>query len=260
MQYPLISTVVPQNQQAINLARRQFLRDCGVGLGKIALASLLSGAGQSIGRAATAGAENPLAPRAPHYAPKAKRVIHLFMAGAPSQLDLFDYKPKLAEYEGRPIPPEVIAGQRYAFIRPDAAVLGPRFSFKRYGESGAELSEMLPGLAEVVDEIAIVKSMHTDQFNHAPAQIFFNTGFSQPGRPSLGSWALYGLGAETSDLPAFVVMSTGRRHQRRRGQLVERVLADHLHRHAAPQPGRSDSERQQPGRHRSARCSASRST
>jgi hypothetical protein len=196
-------------QRAVSLARRQFLRDCGVGLGKIALASLLTSAGRSTVEAASAGPESPLAPRSPHYAPKAKRVIHLFMAGAPSQLDLFDYKPKLAEYEGRPIPPEVIAGQRYAFIRPDAAALGPRFSFKRYGESGAELSEMLPGLAEVVDDIAIIKSMRTDQFNHAPAQIFLNTGFSQPGRPSLGSWALYGLGAETTELPAFVVMSTG---------------------------------------------------
>ena len=203
------STFVPQSQQAIDLARRQFLRDCGVGLGKIALASLLTGSGRSALRAATSGPENPLAPRAPHYAPKAKRVIHLFMAGAPSQLDLFDYKPKLAEYQGRPIPPEVIAGQRYAFIRPDAAALGPQFGFKRYGESGAELSEMLPHLAEVVDDITIIKSMRTDQFNHAPAQIFLNTGFSQPGRPSLGSWALYGLGAETSELPAFVVMSTG---------------------------------------------------
>jgi uncharacterized protein (DUF1501 family) len=131
------------------------------------------------------------------------------MAGAPSQLDLFDYKPALAALEGKPIPPEVIGGQRYAFIRPDAAVLGPRFKFARHGQSGAELSEMLPHLASVADELCIIKSVHTDQFNHAPAQLFFNTGFSQPGRPSLGSWVTYGLGSETSDLPAFVVMSTG---------------------------------------------------
>ena len=150
-----------------------------------------------------------LAPKPPHFAAKAKRVIHLFMAGAPSQLDLFDFKPKLAELEGKPIPPEVIGGQRYAFIRPDASVLGPRFKFARHGQSGAELSEMLPHLAGVVDDICLVKSVHTDQFNHAPAQIFLNTGFSQPGRPSLGSWVLYGLGAETENLPAFVVMSTG---------------------------------------------------
>jgi Protein of unknown function (DUF1501) len=191
------------------IARRHFLRDCTVGLGKIALGSLLVGA---VGGYRTAQADapvNPLAVRPPHFAPKAKAVIHLFMAGAPSQLDLFDYKPKLAEYEGKPIPPDVIGSQRYAFIRADAAVLGPRFKFAKYGECGAELSEMLPHLAKVVDEITLVKSVRTDQFNHAPAQIFFNTGFSQPGRPSLGSWVLYGLGAETSDLPAFVVMSTG---------------------------------------------------
>ncbi|RLS54894.1 MAG: DUF1501 domain-containing protein, partial [Planctomycetota bacterium] len=106
-------------------------------------------------------------------------------------------------------PPEVIGGQRYAFIRPDAAVLGPQYAFARHGQCGAELSEMLPKLAEVVDEIAIIKSCRTDQFNHAPAQLFMNTGFAQPGRPSLGSWLTYGLGAETDDLPAFVVMSTG---------------------------------------------------
>jgi hypothetical protein len=131
------------------------------------------------------------------------------MAGAPSQLDLFDYKPQLAKLEGKPLPPSVIGGQRYAFIRSDAAVLGPRFKFAKHGQCGAELSAMLPHLAKVVDDICLVKSVHTDQFNHAPAQIFFNTGFAQPGRPSLGSWVLYGLGSMTRDLPAFVVMSTG---------------------------------------------------
>jgi hypothetical protein len=185
------------------VSRRWFLRQCGVGLGKIAAAGLLADA--LSGRAASA----PLTPRQPHFPARAKRVIHLFMAGAPSQLDLFDHKPELARLEGKPLPPSVIGGQRYAFIRPDAAVLGPRFPFARHGQCGAELSEMLPHLAKVVDEICLVKSVHTDQFNHAPAQIFFNTGFSQPGRPSLGSWVLYGLGAEAQDLPAFVVMSTG---------------------------------------------------
>ena len=131
------------------------------------------------------------------------------MAGAPSQLDLFDPKPELTRLEGKPLPPSVIGGQRYAFIRPDAAVLGPRFKFARYGQCGAQLSEMLPHLAKVVDDICFIKSVQTDQFNHAPAQIFFNTGFSQPGRPSLGSWVIYGLGSESQDLPAFVVMSTG---------------------------------------------------
>jgi hypothetical protein len=190
------------------VARRQFLSDCGVGLGKIALGSLLVGGAARSAHSAELPA-NPLGPRPPHFAPRAKAVIHLFMAGAPSQLDLFDYKPKLVEFEGKSIPPEIIGGQRYAFIRSDAAVLGPRFKFAKNGQCGAELSEVLPHLAKVVDDITLIKSVRTDQFNHAPAQIFLNTGFSQPGRPSLGSWVLYGLGAETSDLPAFVVMSTG---------------------------------------------------
>ncbi|MDR3637501.1 MAG: DUF1501 domain-containing protein [Isosphaeraceae bacterium] len=193
--------------EPLAVARRHFFRECGVGVGKIALASLL---GDALTRqAASATAHDPLALRQPHFAPKAKRVIHLFMAGAPSQLDLFDYKPMLAKHEGKPLPPSVIRGQRYAFIRSDAAVLGPRFKFAKYGGSGAELSEMLPHLAGVVDDICLIKSVHTDQFNHAPAQIFLNTGFAQPGRPSLGAWVLYGLGAETQELPAFVVMSTG---------------------------------------------------
>jgi uncharacterized protein (DUF1501 family) len=193
-----------------HVTRRHFFNDCGVGVGKIALASLLGGAVARPCAAAEAAVRSiAMPPRLPHFAPRAKAVIHLFMAGAPSQLDLFDYKPKLAELEGKPLPPSVIGGQRYAFIRPDAAVLGPRFRFAKHGQCGAELSEMLPHLARVVDEICIVRSVRTDQFNHAPAQIFLNTGFSQPGRPSLGSWITYGLGAETSDLPAFIVMSTG---------------------------------------------------
>jgi len=197
------------------VTRRHFFRECAVGLGKMALASLLTAGSASAVRAEAGGAaarladENPLAPKPPHFPGKAKAVIHLFMAGAPSQLDLFDYKPKLVEYEGKSIPPEVIGGQRYAFIRPDAACLGPRFKFAKHGQAGTEISEVLPHLAKVVDDICLIRSVKTDQFNHAPAQIFFNSGFSQPGRPSLGSWVTYGLGAETNDLPAFVVMSTG---------------------------------------------------
>jgi hypothetical protein len=210
------------HEYARHVTRRHFFRECGVGVGKIALAGLLtdtlaSGVASTPRGTHTLGAltqprslaTDPLAPRRPHFTPKSKRVIHLFMAGAPSQLDLFDYKPELAKLEGKPLPPSVIGGQRYAFIRPDAAVLGPRFKFAKHGKCGAELSEMLPYLANVVDDICLVKSVHTDQFNHAPAQIFFNTGFAQPGRPSLGSWVLYGLGSMTRDLPAFVVMSTG---------------------------------------------------
>jgi hypothetical protein len=185
-------------------SRRWFLRECGLGIGKVAAASLLTNALLPGARAMEA-----LTPKQPHFTGKAKRVIHLFMSGAPSQLDLFDNKPELAKLEGKPLPPSVIGGQRYAFIRPDAAVLGPRFKFSKAGQAGAEISEMLPHLREVVDDICIVKSMKTDQFNHAPAQIFLNTGFAQPGRPSLGSWTIYGLGSETQNLPAFVVMSTG---------------------------------------------------
>lgn len=196
-------------QRCLDITRRHFLRGCGVGLGKMALAGLLSDA--LSGRVSAGGSieENPLAPRQPHFPGKAKRVIHLFMSGAPSQLELFDNKPELTRLAGKPLPPSVIAGQRYAFIRPDAAVLAPCYKFSKHGQSGSELSEMLPHLAKIVDEICLIRSVHTDQFNHAPAQIFFNTGFLQPGRPSLGSWVLYGLGAETQNLPAFVVMSTG---------------------------------------------------
>ena len=185
----------------LDVSRRHFLKDCGVGLGKMALAGLLTDSLTSRAAAVT--------PRTPHFQGKAKRVIHLFMAGAPSQLELFDHKPALAKLEGKPLPPSVIGGQRYAFIRPDAAVLGPQFKFARHGQSGLELGETLPHLAGIADDICLIKSCTTDQFNHAPAQTFFQTGFSQPGRPSMGSWALYGLGAESQNLPAFVVMSTG---------------------------------------------------
>jgi hypothetical protein len=185
-----------------NITRRHFFQDCAVGSGKIALASLLA-------ESADGAAKSPNLASPTHFQPKAKAVIHMFMAGAPSQLELFDHKPMLTKYEGKPLPPSVIGGQRYAFIRSDAAVLGPRFKFAKHGQCGAELSEVLPHLATVVDDIAIVKSCRTTQFNHAPAQIFMNTGFSQPGRPSMGSWVTYGLGAESRDLPSFVVMSTG---------------------------------------------------
>ncbi|WP_169972710.1 DUF1501 domain-containing protein [Tautonia rosea] len=192
------------------VTRRHFFRDCGVGLGKIALASLLAGGTRAIGSDVPAfDVSSPLTPRAPHFAPKAKRVIYLFMAGAPSQLDLFDPKPILAKYDGQPVPAEVVKDQRYAFIRPDASLMAPRFRFSRHGESGAELSEMLPHLAQVADEIAIVRSVRTDQFNHAPAQIFMNTGSPLPGRPSMGSWVTYGIGSEAEDLPGFVVLSSG---------------------------------------------------
>ncbi|MEQ8837560.1 MAG: DUF1501 domain-containing protein, partial [Lacipirellulaceae bacterium] len=156
--------------------RRHFFQECGVGLGKIALASLMTSNGLSHAGPRALPDSNPLQPREPHFTPRVRSIIFLFMAGAPSQLDLFDYKPKLAELAGKPIPPSVIGDQRYAFIRSDAGILGPQYKFGRHGQSGAEVSAALPHLAKVVDDIAIIKSMHTDQFNHAPAQIFMNSG------------------------------------------------------------------------------------
>ncbi len=186
---------LPKTETAAQLTRRHFFGECGYGVGKLALAGLLTDA---FARG-----------RPTHFAPKAKRVIHLFMAGAPSQLELFDYKPLLKKLEGKPLPPSVIGDQRYAFIQPDAGVLGPRFPFSPHGQSGATITNMMPHLSKVADELCFIKSMRTNQFNHAPAQILFNTGFPQPGRPCMGSWLAYGLGAQTEDLPAFAVMSTG---------------------------------------------------
>jgi hypothetical protein len=177
--------------------RRSFLHDCGLGIGTMALASLL--------RERYALAKT----REPHFAPKAKRVIFLFMAGAPSQLELFDHKPALRKYDGKPAPASMVDSQQLAFIKPDAALMATPFKFEKKGESGAEISEVLPHLAEVVDDIAIVRSMTTDAFNHAPGQIFLNTGSQMFGRPSMGSWITYGLGSETENLPAFVVLSSG---------------------------------------------------
>jgi hypothetical protein len=194
-----------QGADPVQVTRRWFFRDCAVGLGTLALAELL-------GDARPARASNfsdPLAPRQPHDPARAKRVIFLFMAGAPSQLELFDFKPQLAKFDGTLPPPKLLEGYRAAFINPNSKLLGPRFKFSRHGRSGTELSELLPYLAQVVDDIAIVKSMSTDAFNHAPGQIAMNTGVQQFGRPSFGSWVTYGLGSETRDLPGFIVLNSG---------------------------------------------------
>ena len=188
------------------VTRRWFFRQCGVGLGAIALSELLREAGF-----AAPASDDPLAIKQPHHTARAKRVVFLFMAGAPSHLELFDYKPQLAKYDGTLPPKHLIDGYRAAFINPSSKLLGPKFKFAKYGKCGAELSELLPHLADVVDDIAIVKSMVTDAFNHAPAQIFMNTGSQQFGRPSFGSWLTYGLGSETRDLPAFVVLNSGKK-------------------------------------------------
>ncbi len=186
------------------ISRRWFFKECGVGLGAIALRDLLS---QNV--IAAAEPPNPLAPKKPHHDAKAKSVIYLFMAGAPSHLELFDNNPQLAKFDGTLPPAELLKDYRAAFINPQSKLLGPKFKFSKYGKSGAELSELLPHLGEVADDIAIVKSMHTDAFNHAPAQIMMHTGAQQFGRPSIGAWTLYGLGTESKDLPGFVVFSSG---------------------------------------------------
>jgi hypothetical protein len=190
------------------LARRWFLQECGVGLGAMALAELF---GAKSSAAAATAAAGPLTPKPSHFPAKAKSVIYLFMAGAPSHLEMFDNKPQLAKFDGTLPPAELLKGYRAAFINPNSKLLGPKFKFARYGESGAELSELLPHLSTVVDDLAIVKSMTTDAFNHAPAQIQMNTGNQQFGRPSIGAWITYGLGSEARDLPAFVVFSSGKK-------------------------------------------------
>jgi hypothetical protein len=187
------------------IARRWFLQECGVGLGSLAFFDLL----RQAGHAAPAELPDPLASKSPHFAPRAKRVIFLFMAGAPSQMELFDNKPGLAKLDGTLPPPDLLKGYRAAFINPSSKLLGPRFKFAKQGQCGAELSELLPHLATVVDDIAIVRSMVTDAFNHAPGQILMSTGSQQFGRPSFGSWVTYGLGSESRDLPGFIVFSSG---------------------------------------------------
>jgi hypothetical protein len=194
-------------EQRRAVSRRWFFKDCGVTLGSIALHSLLAD------RLAAAPkppvALNPLAPKKGHFAGKARRVIYLFMAGAPSHLELFDHKPQLAKFDGTLPPAELLKGYRAAFINPSSKLLGPRFKFAQHGRSGMELSELVPHLAGVADDLTLIRSMQTDAFNHAPGQIMMNTGSPQFGRPSFGAWTTYGLGCETQDLPAYVVFSTG---------------------------------------------------
>jgi hypothetical protein len=186
--------------------RRQFFKDCGVGLGTIGLASILN---QRLFAADKEEPDNPLAPRKPHFEAKAKNVIYLHMAGSPSTLDLFDYKPKLQELNGKPCPESYIRGQQFAFIKGTPKLLGTPHKFAKHGKSGAEISGILPHLAKVADELCIIKSMYTDQFNHAPAQLFVHTGSPRLGRPGMGSWVSYGLGTENKDLPSFVVLVSG---------------------------------------------------
>jgi hypothetical protein len=189
------------------LSRRWFFNDCGLGLAGIAASSLL---GAEAGAGSAAAAAGPLAPKPPHFAPKAKRVVYLFQAGAPSHLELFDPKPELAKRDGTLPPAELLAGYRAAFINPKSALLGPKYTFQKYGRSGIELSELLPHTGGIADDICLIRAMRTDAVNHAPAQILMNTGSQQFGRPSFGAWTLYGLGSESSDLPGYVVLTSAK--------------------------------------------------
>jgi hypothetical protein len=183
------------------LTRRWFLRDCGVGLAGIAAHSLIAREG---------GQPHPLAPKAPHFTPRAKRVIYMFQAGAPSHLELFDPKPELAKRDGQLPPAALLEGYRAAFIKPNSALLGPKYKFSKHGQSGIDFSELLPHTAKLADDLCVIRSMQTDAVNHAPAQIMMNTGSQQFGRPSFGSWTLYGLGSESEDLPGYVVLTSAK--------------------------------------------------
>ena len=199
---PILSEIHQRRARA--LSRRWFLRDCTIGLGGIALSSLLQR------DAGAADAPNPLAPKQSHFPAKAKRVIYLFQAGAPSHLELFDYKPELAKNSGKLPPAELLKNYRAAFIKPNSALLGPKFKFEKRGQSGMELSEIIPHIGSIADELCLVRSMQTDAVNHAPAQIMMNTGNQNFGRPSFGAWTLYGLGSESQDLPGYVVLTSAK--------------------------------------------------
>lgn len=197
---------------SIDIARRHFLERCAIGLGSVALAAL---------DARHASAEptrfvNPLLPKPTHHPAKAKHVIYLFMAGGPSQLDLFVHKPVLTESNGKPIPESYTAGKRFAFMDSSHRdnLLASKRSFRQYGQAGTWVSDLLPHTASIVDDITLVTTCKTDLFNHAPAKFFMNTGSGQFGRPSMGSWITYGLGSECADLPGFVVLQSGPRGPR----------------------------------------------
>jgi len=188
--------------QLRDLTRRTFFKQVGYGIGGMALSSLLS-------ESLFAADQDPYSPRKPMFPAKAKNVIYLFMAGAPSQIDLFEDKPMLTKYDQQPCPEDLIKGERFAFINGRPRLLASPYKYEKAGKSGQVISELLPHLKEIADDITVVRSMNTEQFNHAPAQLFMNTGFQLPGRPSFGSWATYGLGTENKDLPGFVVLISG---------------------------------------------------
>ena len=202
---------------AQNKTRRHFLRESALGLGGIALASLDTSS--AFGASRTKSTENNLLPRPPHQEPSVKRIIYLYMAGAPSQLELFDYKPRLREFHAQETPESLLKGKRFAFIQGTPKLLGPQARFQQWGESGAWVSDRLPYFSQVADQVTFLKAMHTDEFNHAPGQLLMLTGSSRPGRPSMGSWVTYGLGSENQNLPGFVVLLSGK-HQPDAGKSV----------------------------------------
>ena len=195
---------------ASTLQRRWFFKECGLGLATMAAGSLLASELRAAPRSPSSSPARPLAPRQPHFAPKAKRVIYMFQAGAPSQLELFDHKPELTKRNGQLPPADLLKNYRAAFINPKSGLLGGKYPFQNYGECGMELSDRLPHIGSIADDICLIRSMQTEAVNHAPAQIMMNTGSQQFGRPSFGSWTLYGLGSESEDLPGFVVLTSAK--------------------------------------------------
>ena len=189
-------------------SRRDFLRRCGGGLDAAALAFLMAHSARA-DSPATVG-EHPLAPKSPHFAPRARNVIFLLMAGAPSQIDLYDPKPELQRWHGQPLPASMTKDLDLAFVKPSAKVLASPRVFRPHGESGTEFSDYIPHIASRADDICLVRSMHTEAFNHHPGQSLLMSGSTQLGRPTIGSWLSYGLGSESDNLPAFVVLSSGR--------------------------------------------------
>jgi hypothetical protein len=194
------------------VTRRHLFEKCGVGLGAIALSALL-------GERSRAEVTNQTRVHPPHFAPRAKAVIFLFMAGGPSQLDLFTDKPVLRKLHGQDPPQSFLNGKRFAFLKGTEKLLASPRSFKAYGNCGQELSDLLPHHQKIVDDVCWLRGMTTDVFNHAPAKLFVNTGSPQPGRPSMGSWITYGIGSESRDLPGFVVLQSGSRGPRGGGAL-----------------------------------------
>src|SRR5262249_26520021 len=184
------------------ITRRHFLKSSATGVGAIALVSLMKGG------AALANTKpvDPLAPRQPHFTPRARSVIYLHLTGSPPHLDLFDYKPELVKRDGQDCPDAFLKGKRFAFTSGVPKLLGTRRQFAQYGKGGLWMSDAIPHLHDVADELCVINSMNTDQFNHAPAELFVYTGSPRPGRPSLGAWVTYGLGTENENLPGFVVL------------------------------------------------------